>query len=74
MEFLDSPWIAYLCLGFGIFTLVTRQLRPEVFGKLEAMKQTFGPRLGYGLHLLAYSLVPIAYGALQLWVQHARSL
>lgn len=71
MDLLDSPWIAYFCLAFGIFTLVTRQLRPETFGKLEAMKKSMGPRLGYGIHLLFYSLLPIAYGVLTLWAQHA---
>lgn len=74
MEFLDSLWVAYFCLGFGIFTLVTRILRPEVFGKLGGMQKSLGPRLGYVVHLVGYSLLPIAYGALQLWVHHARQL
>lgn len=70
MNFLESPWIGYICLAFGLTTLVLRQVRPELFGKLEAMKERFGDRAGYMMHLVSYSLLPIAYGASILWMSY----
>lgn len=49
-------------LGFGLFTTWIRIRRPAWFWKLEKMKELYGPRAGYALHFVGYSLVPMAIG------------
>jgi hypothetical protein len=58
--------IGILALSFGIYTLITRIRKPEQFGKLEAMKKQYGEKAGYSIHLIAYSIVPIALGIFKL--------
>ena len=56
--------IAFGCvpLLFALFTLVARVRHPHMFAKLAPMQQRFGKRLGTALHIIAYSLVPLAFG------------
>lgn len=66
MDFLDSPWVGGFCIVFGVATLVLRFVKPGVFAKLEAMKERFGERGGYAMHVIGYSVLPIVYGVLLL--------
>jgi hypothetical protein len=49
-------------LGFGLYTAYARTTSPDKFGKLEAMKEQWGPTAGNLVHLIAYTLVPIGVG------------
>ena len=49
-------------LLYGLYSLFVRMTHPAKFGKLEAMKQFWGERLGGAIHFVAYTLVPIAAG------------
>lgn len=55
--------IGVTALLFGIYTLVTRSRRPEQYTKLKAMQDKLGERPGYTLHLVAYSIAPMVFGA-----------
>lgn len=48
---------------YGIYTLELRFTNTEAFAKLEAMKDTFGDDLGTVLHVVRYTVVPLAFGA-----------
>ena len=54
--------IGLAMIAFGIVTAVLREVRPQVFWKLEPMKKFWGPRAGYWIHVLGYSIVPIVAG------------
>ena len=47
---------------YGIFTIVQRKRKPESFRKLDAMKKAYGEKVGYAIHVVSYSVVPISLG------------
>jgi hypothetical protein len=47
-------------IAFGIATTMLGVIHPRVFWKLEPMKQRWGLRAGFCVHVLGYSIVPIA--------------
>jgi len=47
---------------FGIITIVIRIKKPSSFKKLEPMQNFWGKKLGYIIHFVGYSLVPIGVG------------
>jgi hypothetical protein len=49
-------------VAFGLTTLVLRQVKPAAFRKLGPMRERFGHRAGSLIHIVAYSLLPIAAG------------
>ncbi len=51
---------------FGVYTLVLRAKRPQAFAKLDAMKQQWGERPGTIMHVVAYSIVPLVFGAVSI--------
>jgi len=51
-----------LAVLFGLYTLIARFKTPEKFKKLQAMQKTFGQGVGTGIHVFAYSIIPIAFG------------
>ena len=57
-----------LALAFGLFTLVARFAAPSsgLFSKLEPMKERWGTTAGTMLHWTAYTILPLAVGALML--------
>ncbi len=55
--------IGAAALLFGLYSLWGRHAHPKVFHKTEVMKERWGPRTGYAIHFVAYSLLPIAFGA-----------
>ena len=54
--------IGALCVIYGIYTLVYRQMKPEKFKKMEAMQRVYGEKAGYVVHVLTYSVLPIVLG------------
>ncbi|HJV83518.1 hypothetical protein [Noviherbaspirillum sp.] len=51
-------------LFFGLYTTYFRYVHPQKLSKLQALKQLFGEQTGNRIHLFAYSLIPLAAGAL----------
>lgn len=72
---LPTVLIGAAAILYGIYTLWARATNPQQFGKLEAMKKQWGPTAGNVVHIVAYSLVPIAVGVVFLLTGlHGRSL
>ncbi len=49
-------------LGYGLFTVFIRAKHPEKFAKLEAMKKAYGEKAGVIVHVIGYTVVPVAVG------------
>jgi len=49
-------------LGYGLYTLYVRATRPEKLPKLDAMKKQWGERSGTIVHVVGYTVLPIAVG------------
>ncbi len=56
--------LGMLALFYGFMTLYLRRVQPEKLGKLEPMKQRFGEKPAYIIHMIMYSIVPIIVGIL----------
>jgi len=54
-------------LLFGLYTAVIRFSNPEKLGKLAAMQKAFGKEVGTGVHIIAYTVVPIVVGCVLLF-------
>jgi len=59
--------IGSFALLYGVFTLIMRQKKPGMFAKLEEMKEKFGDKTGYWIHVIFYSFVPLGVGCLFLY-------
>ena len=51
-----------LAISFGIYSFIIRRNNPDKFGKLEKMKQFYGDKAGNVIHIVFYSIAPIALG------------
>jgi hypothetical protein len=56
--------IGVAAILYGLFTLVARAKKPEMFKKLEPMKQRWGPGAGLAIHVVGYTLIPIIFGVM----------
>ena len=54
--------IGALAVVYGIVTLIMRKCKPESFRKLETMKKAYGEKVGYAIHVVSYSVVPMLFG------------
>lgn len=54
--------IGIAAIAYGVFTLYARVTHRTGFGKLEAMKERWGSTPGTIIHVIAYTVVPIAVG------------
>jgi len=54
--------IGLFALAFGICTLIVRVKNPEKFGKLNAMQEKFGEKMGEAIHTISYTVIPIIAG------------
>ena len=65
---MNTSWVSVvigsLAVAYGGYTLYARMKRPEQFKKLTAMRKAFGNKAGPLMHLISYSILPIALGAL----------
>ena len=54
--------IGLIALAFGVCTLFFRMKNPEKFGKLNAMKEKYGEKVGTAIHTISYTVLPIIAG------------
>jgi len=59
--------IGVFALGVGLATLVLRFVNPSKLRKLQAMKQYFGDQKGTLIHVTAYTVMPLLFGAFLVW-------
>ena len=56
--------LAILTIGYGIFTTVIRIVKPTMLKKYIYMQKKYGNRIGFIIHFVAYSLLPMLFGVL----------
>ena len=59
--------LGIICVLYGVFTVIARIIKPGMFSKLERMKEAYGEKAGYAIHLVSYFLIPIGTGAYLLY-------
>ena len=47
---------------YGIYTAYIRATNPSKFGKLQAMKETWGEKTGTIIHTIFYTIIPLGFG------------
>jgi len=62
-----NTMIGFFAVAFGLYTLVARQLAPHQFAKLGPMKEKFGDKVGFVVHFLGYTLIPLIVGGVLLY-------
>jgi hypothetical protein len=56
--------VGVLCVAYGIATFILRATKPQFFRKLGPMRERFGHGVGTGVHVVGYSIMPLAAGVL----------
>ena len=59
--------LGVMAVLYGAYTFYVRASKPEKFGKLTAMQEKLGKKTGYIIHLIAYSIVPLVFGAIMIF-------
>ena len=55
--------IGILALLYGLYTIYLRVRKDsKTWGKLEKMKEVYGEKAGTVIHIISYTIVPIAVG------------
>lgn len=55
--------IGILALLYGLYTIYLRVSKnAKAWGKLERMKEVYGEKAGSAIHIISYTVVPIAIG------------
>jgi hypothetical protein len=55
--------IGVLALLYGLYTIYLRVRKDsKAWGKLEKMKEVYGEKAGTVIHIISYTIVPIAVG------------
>lgn len=55
--------IGILALLYGLYTIYLRVRKDsKAWGKLERMKEVYGEKAGSAIHIISYTIVPIAIG------------
>lgn len=55
--------IGILALLYGLYTIYLRVSKDsKAWGKLEKMKEVYGEKAGTVIHIISYTIVPIAVG------------
>lgn len=55
--------IGILALLYGLYTIYLRVRKDsKAWGKLEKMKEVYGEKAGTIIHIISYTIVPIAFG------------
>jgi hypothetical protein len=57
-----TVFIGVAATGYGIYTAWARQAKPEQFKKLGPMKEAWGEKGGFMLHVVGYTVMPIIVG------------
>lgn len=63
-----------LIIAYGCYTAVMRVKAPGKFSKIESMKHFWGDKLGYFMHILAYSILPIIVGSILTLISILRAM
>jgi hypothetical protein len=59
--------LGVMAVLYGVYTFYVRASKPEKFSKLTAMQERFGKQVGYTIHLIAYSIAPLVFGAIMIF-------
>jgi len=59
--------VGVAAIAYGVFTLVARARKPQMFKKLQPMKDRWGPRAGLAIHIVGYTVVPIVFGVISVF-------
>ena len=55
--------IGILALLYGLYTIYLRVHKDsKAWGKLDRMKEAYGEKTGSAIHIISYTVVPIAIG------------
>jgi hypothetical protein len=55
--------IGILALLYGLYTIYLRVRKDsKAWGKIEKMKEVYGEKAGTVIHIISYTIVPIAVG------------
>lgn len=55
--------IGILALLYGLYTIYMRiSKNAKAWGKLDRMKEVYGEKAGSAIHIISYTVVPIAIG------------
>ena len=55
--------IGILALLYGLYTIYLRVSKnAKAWGKLDRMKEVYGEKAGSAIHIISYTVVPIAIG------------
>lgn len=55
--------IGILALLYGLYTIYLRVRKDsKAWGKLDRMKEVYGEKAGSAIHIISYTVVPIAIG------------
>lgn len=59
--------IGILALLYGLYTIYLRVSKnAKAWGKLDRMKEVYGEKAGSAIHIISYTVVPIAIGIIGL--------
>ena len=54
--------IGAAAIALGLYTAIARHWAPHHFRKLGPMKERWGEKAGTAMHVIAYTLLPLAFG------------
>lgn len=54
--------IGVAAIAAGVYTAIARVKSPNQFWKLEPMKQRYGGKAGFVVHVIGYTVIPILFG------------
>lgn len=60
-------WIGIVILVMGGINLLIHLLKPTLFRKLAVMKEKFGDKAGFIIHLIFYVIIPLIVGTILLF-------
>ncbi len=53
-------------IGYGLYTLLLHHLAPQRFDKLTYLREKYGEKMGFNIHYIGHTVVPLLAGALTL--------
>ena len=53
-----SLFLGLLAIAYGVIMFIIRQFFPQKLTKLDKMKQFYGEKKGYWIHLISYTILP----------------
>lgn len=59
-------------IGYGTYTLLIHHLAPQRFEKLTYLREKYGEKMGFNIHYIGHSIMPLVAGILTL-IAHFRA-